>query len=420
MKRIIEVEVSGDFLNKDSDQAGTQHEANATTLRITFDESWDSYAKSVTFWDARGLNPVTRVLTVDLLEDITKDTRVYLCPIPGEPLAVAGRFQFVIEGYVGGQRQRAVGDVLKARPAPRVADNVPATDPTPTQAQQLQGQIDAVIGNIQRAIDAANAADSAIATAQAAQTAAGAAVAAAAEATQAAENAKNAVISKHASKHAAGGDDVITPAMIGAVDETDIYRPKYRGIDCMSDLNDFRGYWSGTFTGATTRNVPDSTVPFFDVWLSGGSPRFMTQYASVVNETRTYMRKYCDGTWTAWIEVLHSDISPGKIFAAQANSIYDIDAVYPTGLYRVAGNAGTFPAGAENGTGTLINIYWDANYVDQVFTSYHTFRRYRRRKNGANWEPWYMIYDEFAVTKSTVDIGEGAAMTPGSFYIVYQ
>ncbi len=216
MNRIIQVKVSGDYLTKDTDQAGTQHEANATRLRITFDESWDSYAKSVTFWDARGLNPVTRVLTVDLLEDITKDTRIYLCPIPGEPMAIAGKFQFVIEGYVGAQRQRAVGDVLRARPAPRVADNVPSADPTPTQAQQLQGQIEAVIGDIQRAINAANAADTALATAQAAQDAAGAATAAAAEATQAAENAKNAVISKHADRHGAGGDDAITPAMIGA------------------------------------------------------------------------------------------------------------------------------------------------------------------------------------------------------------
>ncbi len=216
MNRIIQVKVSGDYLTKDTDQAGTQHEANASRLRITFDESWDNYTKSVTFWDARGANPVTRVLTVDLLEDITKDTRVYLCPIPGEPMAVAGKFQFVIEGYLAGRRQRAVGDVLRARPAPRVAEEIPSADPTPTQAQQIQGQIDAVMESIRRAIEAANSADAAFAVAQAAQEVANAATAEAAEATQAAQDAKNAVVSKHASRHAAGGDDVITPAMIGA------------------------------------------------------------------------------------------------------------------------------------------------------------------------------------------------------------
>lgn len=215
MNRIIQVKVSGDYLTKDTDQAGTQHEANASRLRITFDESWDNYTKSVTFWDARGANPVTRVLTVDMLEDI-ENTRIYLCPIPGEPMAVAGKFQFVIEGYLAGRRQRAVGDVLRARPAPRVAEEVPSTDPTPTQAQQLQGQIDAVMERIQRAIYAADSADTALAAAQAAHEAASAATAEAAEATQAAKDAKNAVVSKHASRHSTDGDDPITPAMIGA------------------------------------------------------------------------------------------------------------------------------------------------------------------------------------------------------------
>lgn len=40
MDRIIQVKVNGDYLTKDSDQAGTQYEANATTLRISFDEGW--------------------------------------------------------------------------------------------------------------------------------------------------------------------------------------------------------------------------------------------------------------------------------------------------------------------------------------------------------------------------------------------
>lgn len=153
MNRIIQVKVSGDYLTKDTDQAGTQHEANATTLRITFDEIWDHYTKSVTFWDARGANPVTRVLTVDLLENI-EDAHVYLCPIPAEPMAVAGKFQFVIEGYLAGKRQRAVSDELRVRPAPRVAEEMSTADPTPTQAQQLQGQIEALLPEIQKAVEA--------------------------------------------------------------------------------------------------------------------------------------------------------------------------------------------------------------------------------------------------------------------------
>lgn len=401
MKRIIEVEVSGDFLNKDSDQAGTQHEANATTLRITFDESWDSYAKSVTFWDARGLNPVTRVLTVNLLEDITKDTRVYLCPIPGEPLAVAGRFQFVIEGYVGGQRQRAVGDVLKARPAPRVADNVPATDPTPTQAQQLQGQIDAVIGNIQRAIDAANAADSAIATAQAAQTAAGAAVAAAAEATQAAENAKNAVVSKHASKHAAGGEDAITPSMIGAV-------PTLNQVPDGCDLN------TVTESGFYRLNVTHGNMPaecgYGQLLVIHGGNDTIVQICVAFNNTM-YSRSGNPpdvggaGGWTGWRQIAYSDTvvkkagdtMTGRLKAA-ALEVTDYGTPFEAPEHIDFHSAGS----VLDYNGRLsIMTNGDLNYV---------------RANGTGGR----IIFEGLITKSTVDIGEGAAMQPGSFYIVYQ
>lgn len=420
--RLINILVDGSHLTKDRGTAGVQHEGNSTVLRIKFDESWDNLAKSVTWWNAKGLNPVVRVLTVDMLEDIQTDTRVYRCPIPAEPLTEAGMCTFVIDGFLDGKRQRSVSDQLKVTAAPYAANAGAAADPTPTQAEQLQTQMEAVLGDIQRAIVASDTAGAAIAEAAAALQSAAQARTEAEMAEAKAKEAQALVESTiyHAPRHAAGGEDPITPAMIGAVSESDIYRPKYCGVDCVADLNDFRGYWSGTFTGATTANVPDATVPFYDVWLSGGSPRFMTQYASVVNETRTYLRKYCDGIWTAWIEDIHSDISPSKIFAAQANSVYDIDAVYPTGLYRVAGSGGTFPAGSEAGIGTLINTYWDANYVDQVFISYTTFKMYRRRRNGVSWEPWYMVYDEHSVTKSPVDIGEGAAMAPGSWYAVYE
>lgn len=407
MERIIQVKVTGDYLTKDSDQAGTQHEANATTLRITFDEGWDGYAKSVTFWDARGLNAVTRVLTVDLLEDIQKSSRVYLCPIPGEPMAYSGKFDFVIEGYVEGKRQRAVGDVLKVKPAPYVADGTEPADPTPTQAEQLQTQMDAVIEKIKEAVEVSEMADEAKQTA--------------ADALAAAERAEDLMkTGTHAVRHQVGGDDPLTPAMIGAVAESDKTRPQYMGMDFTNDLNAFHGYRSGTFTGATTANVPDAAVPFYDVWQSSGSGRFFTQFASAVNEQRTYRRKYYDGNWTAWVQDICAGSDPSLIYAAQANSIFNIDEVLPTGLYRVAGANGTFPRGCENGIGTLINTYWDGNYVDQIYISYHTFRMYRRRRNGAAWESWHIINDGYTFTKGTVDIGEGAAMTPDSWYAVYE
>lgn len=76
-----------------------QYESNVTELRIEFDEGWDNYAKTVTFWNALMANPVKRILTTNLLE--AGSTRVYIVPIPGEALTEAGDMTFVIDGYAG-------------------------------------------------------------------------------------------------------------------------------------------------------------------------------------------------------------------------------------------------------------------------------------------------------------------------------
>lgn len=139
-----------------------QGEANVTALRIEFDEGWDSFAKTVTFWNARGENPVKRILTADLLEDITKSTRIYLCPIPGEPLELAGECTFVIDGAADGKRPRSLPAELKVRPAPYADNAGEPVDPTPTQAEQLQGQIDTLLGDMQeQAVIATYAAEAA-------------------------------------------------------------------------------------------------------------------------------------------------------------------------------------------------------------------------------------------------------------------
>ncbi|MBQ7975964.1 MAG: hypothetical protein IJ300_09805, partial [Clostridia bacterium] len=154
MDRIIDVKVGGNYLSKDNKNAGVRGEANVTQLRITFDEGWDGYAKKVTFWDARGANPVERTLTTDLIENIAEDTRVYLVPIPAEPMVEAGMLTFVIDGYIDGKRQRSIADKLEVKDAPVADDAGEPAAPTPTQAEQLQVQIDGVMNDLAVAYDA--------------------------------------------------------------------------------------------------------------------------------------------------------------------------------------------------------------------------------------------------------------------------
>ena len=158
MDRIIEIKVNGSYLTKDNAYAGVQYEGNAKTLRIEFDEGWDGYAKTVTFWNALGENPVKRTLTADLLEDLPHNTRIYLCKIPGEAMTEAGLCTFVIDGYANGARQRSVADKLKVRAADFEEEAGEPTDPTPSQAEQLQVQIDTLLQDISAEADRAETA----------------------------------------------------------------------------------------------------------------------------------------------------------------------------------------------------------------------------------------------------------------------
>ena len=154
MDRIINVKVSGNHISKDNKNAGVRGEANVTNLRITFDEGWRYYAKTVTFFDAQGNNPVKRVETTDLIEDNEPNTLTYLTPIPKEALAIAGELTFVIDGYFDGKRQRSIADKLVVKDAP-ISDNAAEpTDPTPEPYEQLQGQIDKILVDIQLTKDA--------------------------------------------------------------------------------------------------------------------------------------------------------------------------------------------------------------------------------------------------------------------------
>lgn len=181
MDRTIEVKVNGSYITKDNRNAGVQHEANSTSLRIQFDPSWDSYAKKITWWNAKGEDPVEITLGTNLLEDAAASTRVYLCPIPGEPLAECGECTFVIDGYVDGKRQRSAADRLWVKEAPFKENAGQPSDPTPSQAEQLQKEIDGIKGTISQAVASRDAAAESAAQAKASETAAASSAGAAAK-----------------------------------------------------------------------------------------------------------------------------------------------------------------------------------------------------------------------------------------------
>lgn len=200
MDRTILIEVNGSYIRKDSNVAGVTGEGNSRFMNIIFDESWLEYAKTVTFWDAKGENPVKRILTTDYLTDPTV-VLDYTIPIPAEALTCQGKMTFVIDGSIEGARKRSISDTLKVEFAPQADDANDPVDPTPSQFEQIQAQVDKILPDMieerlqaqEARNEAVNAAEEATASAESASEAnesAGVAMAAAVEAANVARDAE--------------------------------------------------------------------------------------------------------------------------------------------------------------------------------------------------------------------------------------
>lgn len=166
MDRTIDMFVKASYIQKNNNLGGVRGEGNVTTLHIIFDDSWAGMAKSITFWNSKGENPVKVLLTNDKLVEIRESLLEFNVLIPAEPLVFEGDMIFVIDGYIDGKRARSMQDTLVVEPA--MTTNEPI-EPTPTQAEQLLAAIEKILPEIQaEVIKATEAAAQAEASAQAA------------------------------------------------------------------------------------------------------------------------------------------------------------------------------------------------------------------------------------------------------------
>lgn len=156
--RIITAVVNGESIKLSNRIAGAAGSHNAVSLALTFDSAWDGTTKKIYFFDTYGKTAVFRVLTADILID-----GAYYVPIPSEPLAKAGEMTLTIRGVeMDGETAERI--IMSASTTMRVLDalvpnaDVAPIEPTPTQTEQLQGQIDYLVGAIGSIPDFAQAA----------------------------------------------------------------------------------------------------------------------------------------------------------------------------------------------------------------------------------------------------------------------
>lgn len=165
-KRIIECTVTDEYVNGAGVVVGAAESHNDVVLRLKFSPLWDGLSKHITWLDAKGENPTIVYLTSDLIP--SDDITVYDVPIPAEAKKYAGEIEMSIRGVTtsssGGytvtdratMSARAVFEVLES-----VYDSNAETgsNPTATIAEQLQGQIDKVLSDINKAGQAAEKAE---------------------------------------------------------------------------------------------------------------------------------------------------------------------------------------------------------------------------------------------------------------------
>lgn len=220
MTRTIPLKIQNEYITGDKCMIGAAGSHNDVILRMEFSGMWDGLTKMVQFRDALGEATIEVLLTADMLE--ADDTSVYLVPVPNGAKKYAGEMTLCVKGAtVAGEKETRATTAVYGRftvgeskwdTSAETEQDVP-----PTQAEQLQAQIDAVLGKINGAAASANAAAaSAQSAAESAETATAAAgsignsVTAAAKSAAAAANSEKSAEYWAGQAHQAAGGGVVS------------------------------------------------------------------------------------------------------------------------------------------------------------------------------------------------------------------
>lgn len=153
--RTIHMTVVGDSVTLDSAVAGVQGSGNVDKIVVSFDPAWEGYAKKACWYDAHGVQAMEpRLLTADMLVDMADAASGYILLVPPKALAYAGQCSLIVNGWKDGCLARTVGQLFQVMSAPAL-DQDQEEYMDPTQAQQLQAEIESMVGTVTQAKRAA-------------------------------------------------------------------------------------------------------------------------------------------------------------------------------------------------------------------------------------------------------------------------
>lgn len=160
MKKVIKCHVADEYVMGADVAVGAAGSHDDVLLELKFSPLWDGTTKQIVWHNALGEEPTIIILTADMLVDRT-DT--YQTPVPAEAKRYEGMCHMTIKGSVEGdglEKSATLTTTARFRVLPAMWDPnaEQSQDITPTQAVQLQQQIDKVLGDIVIAKESADSA----------------------------------------------------------------------------------------------------------------------------------------------------------------------------------------------------------------------------------------------------------------------
>lgn len=145
-QRIVTIQLRDEFVVGAGVSIGAAGSHDDVLLEMDFRDSptWAGTTRRAIFSNALGENRTPIILTTDLLEE--GHSEVYLVPVPAEAKEVAGECFLTVEGFIGEgelEKVRIVTEEAKFRVLPSKLYTNDNPSLTPTEAEQLQKEVDA-------------------------------------------------------------------------------------------------------------------------------------------------------------------------------------------------------------------------------------------------------------------------------------
>lgn len=147
-QNIVKLQISNEYIQGSGVSVGAVGSHDDVLLEMDFRPSavWSGTTRRAIFANALGENRTVIVLTTNLLEE--GQGEIYLVPVPQQAKDVAGECFLTVEGFVtdgtGKEIVRCVTEEARFRVLPSKLYTNDSAPVTPSQAEQLQAEIDSI------------------------------------------------------------------------------------------------------------------------------------------------------------------------------------------------------------------------------------------------------------------------------------